>query len=100
MVAVVSPDMQEALVYSVSVARGYALESYIATINVTGTVSGKDFKAIEDITIPLVLSGDGAANLTFVPEEQARFLATALTMTAMAMSMTFMDITSPATRAS
>ncbi len=70
MVAVVSPDMQEALVYSFSMTRGYALESFIATINVTGTVSGKDFKATEDITIPLVLSGDGAANLTFVPEEQ------------------------------
>lgn len=70
LVAVVAPDMQEGLVYSFSTSKGYALESYVATVNVTGTVSGKDFKATEDITVPLRLTGEGASNLSFVHDEQ------------------------------
>lgn len=63
LVAVVSPDMQEGLVYSFALDRAYAHESLIAIINVTGTVSGKDFKATEDITVPLTISGPGASYL-------------------------------------
>lgn len=66
--AVVAPDSQEALVYSFQMARGYALESFVTTIKVTGTVSGTDFKAAEDITIPLSLTGEGASVLQFVEE--------------------------------
>lgn len=66
--AVVAPDSQEALVYSSQMARGYALESFVTTIKVTGTVSGTDFKAAEDITIPLSLTGEGASVLQFVEE--------------------------------
>lgn len=72
MVAVVAPDSQEALVYSFSMTRGYALESYIATINVTGTVSGKDVVTTEDITIPLTLSGPGASNLVFSEDSETK----------------------------
>ena len=66
--AVVAPDSQEALVYSFQMARGYALESFVTTIKVTGTVSGTDFKAAEDITIPLSLTGEGASVLQLVEE--------------------------------
>lgn len=68
--AVVAPDSQEALVYSFQMARGYALESFVTTIKVTGTVSGTDFKAAEDITIPLSLTGEGASVLQFVEEKK------------------------------
>lgn len=68
--AVVAPDSQEALVYSFQMARGYALESFVTTIKVTGTVSGTDFKAAEDITIPLSLTGEGASVLQFVEEKE------------------------------
>lgn len=69
--AVVAPDSQEALVYSFQMARGYALESFVTTIKVTGTVSGTDFKAAEDITIPLSLTGEGASVLQFVEEKES-----------------------------
>ena len=68
--AVVAPDSQEALIYSFQMARGYALESFVTTIKVTGTVSGTDFKAAEDITIPLSLTGEGASVLQFVEEKK------------------------------
>lgn len=68
--AVVAPDSQEALVYSFQMARGYALEQFVTTITVTGTVSGKDFKAAEDIIIPLSLTGEGASVLQFVKETE------------------------------
>lgn len=68
--AVVAPDSQEALVYSFQMARGYALESFVTTIKVTGTVSGTDFKAAEDIIIPLSLTGEGASVLQFVEEKE------------------------------
>lgn len=68
--AVVAPDSQEALVYSFQMARGYALESFVTTIKVTGTASGADFKAAEDITIPLSLTGEGASVLQFVEEKE------------------------------
>ncbi len=57
-VSVVAPDAQEGLVCSFSMARGYVLESYVATINVIGTVSGKDFNYDEDIVIPLTIAGE------------------------------------------
>lgn len=66
--AVVAPDSQEALIYSFQMARGYALESFVTTIKVTGTVSGTDFKAAEDVIIPLSLTGEGASVLQFVEE--------------------------------
>lgn len=68
--AIVAPDSQEALVYSFQMARGYALESFVTTIKVTGTVSGTDFKAAEDIIIPLSLTGEGASVLQFVEEKE------------------------------
>lgn len=68
--AVVAPDSQEALIYSFQMARGYALESFVTTIKVTGTVSGTDFKAAEDIIIPLSLTGEGASVLQFVEEKE------------------------------
>lgn len=68
--AVVAPDSQEALIYSFQMARGYALESFVTTIKVTGTVSGTDFKAAEDIIIPLSLTGEGASVLQFVEEKK------------------------------
>lgn len=68
-VSVVAPDAQEGLVCSFSMARGYVLESYVATIKVTGTVSGKDFSSDKDIVIPLTIAGEGASDLQFVPTE-------------------------------
>ena len=75
LVAVIAPDSQEALVYSFSMTRGYALESYVATINVIGSVSGKDLVTTEDITIPLVLSGAGASNLVFTASDETKSIA-------------------------
>lgn len=72
LVAVVSPDMQEGLVYSFTLDRAYAHESLIATINVTGTVSGKSFKATNDIIVPLSISGEGASHLTFVNSDMQK----------------------------
>lgn len=75
-VTVIAPDAAEALVYSFNTTRAYAYESIVLTINVIGTVSGKDFSSYDDITIPLKISGEGA--LIFVPEnaKSKSFLAT------------------------
>lgn len=59
--AVVSPVAQEALIYSFSTPTADLLESYTATVTLIGAVSGKDFKATEDLEIPLIIHGDGAA---------------------------------------
>ena len=58
--AVVSPVAQEALIYSFATPTADLLESYTATVTLTGAVSGKEFKATEDLEIPLIIHGDGA----------------------------------------
>ena len=58
--AVVSPVADEALIYTFETGTADLLESYVANVTVTGTVSGEEFKAKEDIEIPLTLLGDGA----------------------------------------
>ncbi len=70
----ISQDEQEALVYSFMEKEAVLLESYIATIVLTGTVSKSDFKATEMLSIPLVADGEGAdeiivGNVTIAPGE-------------------------------
>ena len=67
-VAVVAADPQEALVYSFAYESADVLEGYVARINVTGAVSGKDVITTEDIIIPISLTGEGAEHLVFIPE--------------------------------
>ena len=67
-VAVIAPSSQEALVYSFSMTKFDALEGCLATVNVVGTLTGKDFKADEDIYVPLAVSGEGASKLSFTDE--------------------------------
>ena len=67
-VAVIAPSSQEALVYSFSMTKFDALEGCLATVNVVGTLTGKDFKADEDIYVPLAVSGEGASKLSFTVE--------------------------------
>lgn len=58
--AVVAPIAEEALIYSFETETADLLESYIATVSVSGSVSGSDFRAVEDIEIPFLLQGEGA----------------------------------------
>lgn len=67
-VAVIAPSSQEALVYSFDMTKFDALEGCLATVNVVGTLTGKDFKAEEDIYVPLAVSGEGASMLSFTDE--------------------------------
>lgn len=67
-VAVIAPSSQEALVYSFDMTKFDALEGCLATVNVVGTLTGKDFKAEEDIYVPLAISGEGASKLSFTDE--------------------------------
>lgn len=67
-VAVIAPSSQEALVYSFNMTKFDALEGCLATVNVVGTLTGKDFKADEDIYVPLAVSGEGASKLSFTVE--------------------------------
>ena len=67
-VAVIAPSSQEALVYSFNMTKFDALEGCLATVNVVGTLTGKDFKADEDIYVPLAVSGEGASKLSFTDE--------------------------------
>ncbi len=71
LLAIVNPDSQEAIVYQFATDKTYANESVIATIKVTGSVSGSDLVTPEDIYIPLVLEGEGSSALTFVPENSS-----------------------------
>lgn len=71
LLAIVNPDSQEAIVYQFTTDKTYANESVIATIKVTGSVSGSDLVTPEDIYIPLVLEGEGSSALTFVPENSS-----------------------------
>lgn len=71
LLAIVNPDSQEALVYQFTTDKTYANESVVATIEVTGSVSGDDVVTAEDIYIPLVLEGEGSSALTFVPDNSA-----------------------------
>lgn len=70
--AVISPDPQEAMIYSFNMSRGYALENFIVSVNVTGAISGKDLATTEDIMIPLLVSGPGASNLVFSGESKTK----------------------------
>lgn len=70
--AVISPDPQEAMIYSFNISRGYALENFIVSVNVTGAISGKDLATTEDIIIPLLVSGPGASNLVFSGESKTK----------------------------
>ena len=63
-VTIVSLDEKESLIYSFKTADAVLLESYVVTLSLSGTTSGDDFKATEDLTIPLTLSGDGASALS------------------------------------
>lgn len=71
LLAIVNPDSQEALVYQFTTDKTYANESVVATIEVTGSVSGDDVVTAEDIYIPIVLEGEGSSALTFVPDNSA-----------------------------
>lgn len=71
LLAIVNPDSQEAIVYQFATDKTYANESVIATIKVTGSVSGSDLVTPEDLYIPLVLEGEGSSALTFVPENSS-----------------------------
>ncbi|MGM9737961.1 MAG: hypothetical protein ACI3ZT_06065 [Candidatus Cryptobacteroides sp.] len=71
-VAVVAADPAEALVYSFAYESADILEGYVARINVTGAVSGKDVVTSEDIAIPISVSGEGAGHLVFIPEAKSQ----------------------------
>ncbi|MDD6253425.1 MAG: hypothetical protein PUA96_05155 [Bacteroidales bacterium] len=71
-VAVVAADPAEALVYSFAYESADVLEGYVARINVTGAVSGKDVVTSEDIAIPISVSGEGAGHLVFIPEAKSQ----------------------------
>ena len=62
-VTIISLDEKESLVYSFKTSDAILLESYTVSLELSGTTSGTDFKANEDLTIPLVASGDGAAEI-------------------------------------
>ena len=65
--AVILSDKQEALIYTFLTSKNVVLESYEARINITGTESGKDFKAQTDLAIPVIVNGAGAAYLDYKP---------------------------------
>ncbi len=61
-VAFVTVDNQEALLFSFETPENVILESYISTLTISGTRTN-DFKPETDITIPLKISGAGAAEV-------------------------------------
>lgn len=69
-VSVIVPDEQESLIYSFEMGTFYGLENCIAKINIQGSITGKSFKATEDIKIPLAISGEGAAKLIFIDNNE------------------------------
>ena len=71
-VAVVAPDAQEALVYSFQYQKADVLEGYVARINITGAVSGRDVVTSEDIAIPISVSGEGSGDIVFMPESKTQ----------------------------
>ena len=66
-VTIISLDDKETLIYAFEPSEAVMLESYTVTLTLTGTVSGKDFKATEDLTIPLSATGEGAADIIAGP---------------------------------
>ena len=62
--AVVSPDDKEMLICSFIAEEAVVLESYVATIDVKGVISGNDFKASEKIEIPVVVTGSGSGDIS------------------------------------
>ena len=62
---VIAAENREALAYSFDIAENVVLESYIAKLTLTGTTSGKEFKAETDITVPLTFSGAGQSLLQY-----------------------------------
>ncbi len=61
--AVVAPDDKEMLICSFTATQAVVLESYIATVDVTGATTGSDFKASERIELPLKVTGSGASEI-------------------------------------
>lgn len=55
---------EESLIYSFKHKEGNLLESYSVEIELLGSISGKYFKATEDINVPLIISGDGIDNIS------------------------------------
>lgn len=64
---VISLNDEESLVYSFKTSDAIVLESYTVSLSLTGTNSGSDFSATEDLTIPLVASGPGAEDIIAGP---------------------------------
>ncbi len=62
-VTILTPDDQEALVYSFKTEQAVLLESYKVTVSLSGTRTGSDFKAVEAISVPLIADGEGAGEL-------------------------------------
>ena len=61
--AVINWLRPENIAYSFEVAENDVIESYVATLRLTGERSGIHFKAEQDISIPFVLGGAGASEL-------------------------------------
>ena len=59
-IATVAFDGKEKLIYNFSATKAELVESYTATVTVSGVASGSGFRAPMDLVIPLKLSGDGA----------------------------------------
>lgn len=62
-VTVISLDTQQRLIYSFEASEAVVLESYIANVTLTGVEDGNAFVAAEDLTIPLSVTGEGAAHI-------------------------------------
>lgn len=60
LICLLAPSVSEAVIYSFQSNEANLIESYIATIELTGTVSGKEFKTETAISWPAVITGEGA----------------------------------------
>ena len=58
-VTVISLDDEESLIYSFKTPEAVLLESYIVSVSLTGTTSGDEFRATEDLTFVLSTVGEG-----------------------------------------
>ena len=68
-IATVAFDGKEKLIYNFSATKAELVESYTATVTVTGVASGAGFRAPMDLVIPLKLSGDGAEGVVLEANE-------------------------------
>lgn len=59
-ICVLTPSTQEAVVYSFEQESANLLESVNVGVELIGSVSGKEYKAAADYTIPVSVEGDGA----------------------------------------